>query len=62
MGRVNINFVKMPLCPYMVKTFKILLQNEKLYDLETWHAALRTVLTLTYFLFYSKVKFGHLCV
>ena len=40
----------------MVKTFKNLLQNQKSYDLETWHVALGTQslqsfygLTLTYF-------------
>ena len=50
-----------PPCPYMVKTFKnLLLQNQKSYDLETWHVTLGTQalqsyinddpgLTLTYF-------------
>ena len=26
-------------CPYMVKTFKNLLKNQKSFDLETWHVA-----------------------
>ena len=54
----------------MVKTLKnLLLQNQKSYDLETWHVASVTqaykvyinddpVLTLTSF--YGKVKLGHL--
>ena len=33
------HMTKMAPCPYMVKTFKNLLQNQKSYDLETWHAA-----------------------
>ena len=33
------HMTKMAAMPYMVKTFKILLQKHKSYDLETWHAA-----------------------
>ena len=57
-------------CPYMVKTFKnILLQNKKSYDLEIWHVALGAqALQILYkwwpwvdlYLFYGKVKLGHL--
>ena len=37
------HLTKMAPCPYMVKTFKnLLLQNQKSYDLETWHVALGT--------------------
>ena len=37
------HMTKMPPCPYMVKTFKnLLLQNQKFYELETWHVALGT--------------------
>ena len=36
-------------CPYMVKTFKnLLLQNQKTFDLETWHVALGTQALLVY--------------
>ena len=57
--------------PYMVKTFKNLLQNEKTYDLWTWHVArwlkLYKVYTnddpgLTFTLFDGKVKLGVLYV
>ena len=42
---VNTNAIRTlsrwPLCPYMIKTFKILLLwNQKADDLETWYAAL----------------------
>ena len=58
---VQVTWPRWPPCPYMVKIFKnFLLQNQKSYDLETWHVALRTQalqsyinddpgLTLTYF-------------
>ena len=37
------HMTNMATCPYMVKTFKNrLLQNQKSYDLETWHVALGT--------------------
>ena len=54
----------------MVKTFKIiLLQNQKSYDPETWHAASGTKALQSLYkqcpwvdldLFYGKVKFGNL--
>ena len=35
---VQVTWPRWPPCPYMVKTFKnLLLQNQKSYDLETWH-------------------------
>ena len=53
------------------KTFKnLLLQNQKSYDLETWHVALGTQALQSLYkwwpwvdldLFYGKVKFGPLC-
>ena len=56
----------------MVKTFKNLLpQNQKSYDLETWHVALGTQALQSLYkwwpwvdldLFYGKVKSGHLYV
>ena len=56
----------------MVKTFKnLLLQNQKSYDLETWHVALGTQALQSLYkwwpwvdldLFYGKVKLGHLYV
>ena len=56
----------------MVKTFKnLLLQNQKSYDLETWHVALGTQALQNLYkwwpwvdldLFYGKVKLGHLYV
>ena len=37
------NMTKMAVTPIYVKTFKILLlQNRKFYDLETWHTAVGT--------------------
>ena len=40
---VQVTWPRWPPCPYMVKTFKnLLLQNQKSYDLETWHVALGT--------------------
>ena len=59
--KCQVTWPRWPPCPYMVKTFKnLLLQNQKSYDLETWHVALGTQvlqnyinedpgLTLTYF-------------
>ena len=56
----------------MVKTFEtLLLQNRMSYDLETWHVASGTQVLQSLYkwlpwvdldLFYSKVKFGNLCV
>ena len=58
---VQVTWPRWPPCSYMVKTFKnLLLQNQKSYDLETWHVALGTQalqslykwwpwVTLTYF-------------
>ena len=56
----------------MVKTLKnLLLQNQKSYDLETWHVALGTQALQSLYkwwpwvdldLFYHKVKLGHLYV
>ena len=69
---VHVTWPRWPRFPYMVKTFKnLLLQNQKSYDLETWHVALGTqVLQRLYKwwpwvdldLFYGKVKLGHLYV
>ena len=39
---VQVTSPRWPPCPYMVKTFKSLLQNQKSYDLETWHVTLGT--------------------
>ena len=47
----------------MVKTLKnLLLQNQKSYDLETWHVASRTqgLQSLYRKIFYGKVKFGNI--
>ena len=64
---VQVTWPRWPPCPYMVKTFKnLLLQNQKSYDLETWHVALGTQavqslykwwpgLTLTYFMARSNL-------
>ena len=69
---VQVTWPKWPPCPYMVKTFKnLLLQNQKSYDLETWHVALGTQALQSLYkwwpwvdldLFYGKVKLGHLYV
>ena len=57
-------------CPYMVKTFKNLLRNQKADDLETWYEASGALVLPSLFkwwpwvdldLFYGKVKFGPLC-
>ena len=40
--RIYINGPRRPPCPYMVQTFTNLLQNQKTYDLETWHVASRS--------------------
>ena len=68
---VQVTWPRWPPCPYMVKTFKnLLLQNQKSYDLETWHVALGTQAVQSLYkwwpwvyldLFYGKVKFGPLC-
>ena len=68
---VQVTWPRWPPCPYMVKTFKnLLLQNQKSYDLETWHVALGTQALQNLYkwwpwvdldLFYGKVKFGPLC-
>ena len=66
---VQVTWPRWPPCPYMVKTFKnLLLQNQKSYDLETWHVALGTQALQSLYkwwpwvdLFYGKVKFGPLC-
>ena len=39
---VQVTWPRWPPCPYMVKTIKNLLQNQKSYDLETWRVALGT--------------------
>ena len=67
---VLVTWPRWPPCPYMVKTFKnLLLQNRKSYDLETWYAALGTQALQSFYkwwpwvdldLFYGKVKFGKL--
>ena len=69
---VQVTWPRWPPCPYMVKTFKnLLLQNQKSYDLETWHVALGTQGLRSLFkwwpwvdldLYYGKVKLGHLYV
>ena len=69
---VQVTWPRWPPCPYMVKTFKnLLLQNQKSYDLETWHLALGTQALRSLYkwwpwvdfdLFYGKVKLGHLYV
>ena len=69
---VQVTWPRWPPCPYMVKTFKnLLLQNQKTYDLETWHVALGTQAPQSLYkwwswvdldLFYGKVKLGHLYV
>ena len=68
---VQVTWPRWPACPYMVKTFKNLLQNQKSYDLETWHVALGTQALQNLYkwwswvdldLFYRKVKLGHLYV
>ena len=69
---VQVTWPRWPPCPYMVKTFKnLLLQNQKSYDLETWHVALGTQALQSLYkwwpwvdldLFYGKVKLGHLYV
>ena len=61
---------KMAAMPIYGKNFKNLLQNQKSYDLETWHVALGTQALQSLYkwwpwvdldLFYGKVKFGPLC-
>ena len=68
---VQVTWPSWPPCPYMVKTFKNLLQNQKSYELETWHVALGTYALQSLYkwwpwddldLFYGKVKLGHLYV
>ena len=69
---VQVTWPRWPPCPYMVKTFKnLLLQNQKSYDLETWHVALGTQALQSLYkwwpwvdldLFYGKVNLGHLYV
>ena len=69
---VQVTWPRWPPCPYMVKTFKnLLLQNQKSYDLETWHVAFGTQALQSLYkwwpwvdldLFYGKVKLGHLYV
>ena len=69
---VQVTWPRWPPCPYMIKTFKnLLLQNQKSYDLETWHVALGTQALQSLYkwwpwvdldLFYGKVKLGHLYV
>ena len=69
---VQVTWPRWPPCPYMVKNFKnLLLQNQKSYDLETWHVALGTQALQSFYkwwpwvdldLFYGKVKLGHLYV
>ena len=36
---VKVTIPRQPPCPYMVKTLKNLLRNQKAYDLETWYVA-----------------------
>ena len=69
---VQVTWSRLPPFPYMVKTFKnLLLQNQKSYDLETWHVALGTQALQSLYkwwpwvdldLFYGKVKLGRLYV
>ena len=69
---VQVTWPRWPPRPYMVKTFKnLLLQNRKSYDLETWFAASGTQALQSLYkwwswvdldLFYGKVKFGRLYV
>ena len=69
---VQVTWPRWPPCPYMVKTFKnLLLQNQKSYDLETWHVALGTQALQSLYkwwpwvdldLFYGKVKFVCFCM
>ena len=69
---IQVTWPRWPPCPYMVKTFKnLLLQNQKSYDLETWHVASGTQALQSLYkwwpwvdheLFYRKVKLGHLYV
>ena len=67
---VMVTWPRWPPCPYMVKTLKNLLWNQKADDLETWYAALGTQVLPNSFkwwswvdldLFYGKVKFGPIC-
>ena len=72
LGRGNDSLYKWPPRPYMVKTFKnLLLQNRKSYDIEIWHAAsgIQVLQSLNKWwpwvdldLFYGKVKLGRLYV
>ena len=65
------HMTKMAAMPIYGKTLKsLLLQNQKSYDLETWHVALGTQALQSLYkwwpwvdldLFYGKVKFGSLC-
>ena len=69
---INGHMTKMAAMPIYCKTFKnLLLQNQKSYDLETWHVALGTQALQNLYkwwpwvnldLFYGKVKLGHLYV
>ena len=63
------HMTKMAAMPIYGKTFKII-QNQKSYDLETWHAASGTQALQSLHnwspwidldLFHGKVKFGNLC-
>ena len=69
---VQVTWPRWPPCPYMVKTLKnLLLQNQRSYDIETWHVESGTQgLRSSYKwwpwvdldLFYDKVKLCHLYV
>ena len=67
---VLVTWPRWPPCPYMVKTLKNLLRNQKADDLETWYAALGARVLPSLFkwwpwvdldLFYGRVKFSPLC-
>ena len=67
---VQVTWARWPPCPtpYMVKPFKNLLRNQWADCLETWYVAFGTRAHHNLFkwwpwvdLFYTKVKFGHLC-
>ena len=66
---LQVTWPRWPPCPYMVKTLKYLLQNQKANDLETQYAASGALVLPSLFkwwpwvdldLFYGKVKFGPL--